>query len=177
MHRVKKMQTEQSIKVRPKIVPVRTNLESIFEGLVEEFELTPKDIKLGIDMIRDSKAGGDKYSLHYQKFWMDEDVQDEGLVYNGELFGHLEIYAYTNFGKPFLNYEVPSAKIPGYRRFLAGISEKISDKNGNLADRIVFGSFLPEVNMVGRKNKRFYQKLELVDFSEVYDLILNHIKP
>lgn len=60
MPRVKKMQAEQLIKTRPKIVPVRTNLESIFEGLVKEFELTPKDIKLGIDMIRDSKARGDK---------------------------------------------------------------------------------------------------------------------
>lgn len=174
MSKVKRMQTVQIETPHTRRVALTNPLEHIFEQLVSEFKLDVHKKKLEIDMIRDSEAQGDKYLLHYQRFWMDKNVQDEGFHYSGKPLGWpLEIYASSRYSEPSITYTVPASKLMKYRLFLVDLSKKYHD----LADRVAVGQFSIEPRLVGKKTNRVYSKLTPDDFSEFYYFLKGHIKP
>lgn len=171
MLRAKRMSTAQLVK--PRIITAKATLESIFNRLASNFGLTvEREAKPCIDLIKALKASGSGHSLQYIRSITPDLTEGEAISYLGRPLGWL-LHVFIDGEESSLSCTVPSDKLMKYRLFLTDRNKKYHD----LADKVAVGSFDPEIKVVGRKcRERVCYKLNLTDFSEVYEFLANHIR-
>ncbi|MDP4012044.1 MAG: hypothetical protein Q8R00_00340 [Candidatus Nanoarchaeia archaeon] len=122
-------------------------LEGILEDLAKDLGLTVENKPLpDEDYTANSLVKGPNFTLDYQRWYMDEEIEDEHLTYTR---GNIEAYAHTgnqNFVGPdenhlqkrdllYFSYKIPKQEVQKHRLFLA----ELSQTPGDLAVRLAIG--------------------------------------
>ena len=153
MLRARRMQTEQLIGVRPKIVPVRTTLENIFERLSRDFELTIRDLDIQeTGRIQMREAVAPHFKLDYTKsrlYTCEARFEErEGINYLTE---GAATHAFSDEDKFSLIYQVPSNKVRKSKLALIALSERKDD----IAMRLAKGVWVLDPSNGGKTAYKF----------------------